>query len=98
LVLLFCLPLVISFLVNTFYPRLADQGLITPLGACSPFATVLTIPIQFDRIDTGGVAPISSDHSSWWPFAAFVGVTLVCVGLLISTMIHLFEIRWRVAQ
>ncbi len=104
LVLLFCVPLIVNFFVTTFYPQLAQRGTVELLGTFSPFATVFAIPIQFETFDTGGIAPLSvvvdasQSGGSWWPFLAFMVATFLLVGLLVSTMIWLFEIRWRVAQ
>ena len=104
LILLFCVPLVVSFFIHTFYPQLANRGTAEVLGVCSPFATVFAIPIQFESFDTGGVTPVSAGldasntSGSWWHFVSFMGVAASLVALLVSTMIRLFEIRWRVAQ
>lgn len=103
LILLFCVPLVANFFIETFYPQIAHRGTAAALGVCSPFTAVFSIPIQFESFDTGGVSPLTAgvatgNGGSWWAYVAYMGSVLILVGVLISTMIRLFEIRWRVAQ
>ncbi len=101
---LFCVPLVVTFFVWTFYPQLTDSTWAQLVGICSPFATTFSIPIEFQTFDTGGVATINASRASaryagsWLSFVFFMGTVVAMVGLLMLAMIRLFEARWRVAQ
>ena len=62
----------------------------------SPFGAAFEVPLDVGLTDDsprGGVI----DKGDWWMFLAYTAFTLVFNGGLISTMMWLFNTRWRVA-
>jgi ABC-type transport system involved in multi-copper enzyme maturation permease subunit len=105
LVLLFCVPLAVSFFTATFYPDQVDQAWNQLLGIGSPFATTFSIPLKVESFDTAGLPPPRSalddgtaPVASWHLFFAYLAAFVVLMGGIFVAMIRLFEMRWRVAQ
>ncbi|MFZ5828991.1 MAG: ABC transporter permease subunit [Planctomycetota bacterium] len=91
MMLLFALPLALLALAQMFFPDDPITGVIRSLTFTSPFAAAFSLPLGLGSTDR---VPIEGH----WPvvigFFAFYSVLLM--GML-STMLWLFNVRWRVA-
>ena len=88
---LFCVPLATTFFAQSFFPEEPSAEAIQVLGITSPLATIFEVPFVGDTLDT-------SRPGNWMriaSYAAFGG--LWNLGLL-SVMVWLFNVRWRVSQ
>lgn len=103
LVVWFCLPLGVQLFMETFYPGGSDRSLIELLRSVSPFAAVLETPFTEEPAATaarlGDLArpPVPESAGS---LAVPLRFGLVAAGLnagMLSTMLWLFNTRWRVA-
>ncbi len=76
-------------------------GQIHVLGITSPFAAAFAIPLTADPMAYGdAAAPPNSQlfPPSWLFWGAYMVTTLLINLGLFWAMIHLFRVRWRVAQ
>jgi ABC-type transport system involved in multi-copper enzyme maturation permease subunit len=103
IIVLFCAPLAVQYFADTFFPNHPAVKYINASGFTSPFAAAQAVPL-----DTGTSGPSVSSPgnpnagqiaaSGNWPlFFSYVGFSLALNGLLLVTMIWLFNTRWRVA-
>jgi ABC-type transport system involved in multi-copper enzyme maturation permease subunit len=105
---LFGAPLAVTIFAKTFMigPGQSSAGEevihgIHVLGVTSPFAAAFSVPLSTDPMTYGTAALMDQDRffpNSWWMVGAFFATSLILNAGLFSAMIHLFRIRWRVAQ
>ena len=110
IIVLFCAPLAIQYFADTFFPY--DQArpevnrptlYIRDAGFTSPFAAAQAVPLDTGTISTSGSTPGSPNAAQLaaigdWPlFFRYILFSLGLNGLLLLTMIWLFNTRWRVA-
>ena len=89
IVVLFTLPLAVSFFATTFFPSAEATGWIRELGFQSPFAAAFRLRIDAMLVDSPVLPP------DWRFFASYVAFYVVVDGLLLATMARLFNLRWR---
>ncbi len=95
----YCAPLAIIFFAQTFYGDRPETPYIERIGVVSPFATTFSVPLEIETLDREldqFGRPIE-DLRNWLTFAVFLVIIGVENGLLLVTMIWLFNTRWRVA-
>ena len=110
IILLFCAPLAVKYFADTFFPYdpLKPAENVTTLyianaGFTSPFVAAQAVPLDPGTASTTSNQPGSPGASQLsitgnWPLLfAFFGFTFVMNGLLLITMMWLFNTRWRVA-
>jgi ABC-type transport system involved in multi-copper enzyme maturation permease subunit len=110
IVLLFTAPLAIQYFADTFFPY--DEAhpeqnhstlVIRNAGFTSPFAAAQAVPLDTQTLTTNinsptGVNAAQAAAVGNWPlYLSYVAFSLVLDGLLLVTMIWLFNTRWRVA-
>jgi ABC-type transport system involved in multi-copper enzyme maturation permease subunit len=90
---LFTLPLALNYFAQTFFPDDPATVYIAWARMASPFAAAFDVPLVANQLEeealTGG---------TWSTFAGFMTFVVLTNAALLSTMIWLFNIRWRVAQ
>ncbi len=89
IVVLFTLPLAVSFFATTFFPSAEATGWIREVSFQSPFAAAFRLRIDAMLVDAPALPP------DWRFFASYVTFYLVFDGLLLATMARLFNLRWR---
>jgi ABC-type transport system involved in multi-copper enzyme maturation permease subunit len=89
IVLLFTLPLAVTFFAGTFFPDEAATAVLSQLAFSSPFATAFNLPI--DTMMPRAKPP----ESNWTFFACYVGFYALLNGAALGTMAWLFNVRWR---
>ncbi len=96
----FCTPLAANFFAQTFFPTDRATPVVAKFGVLSPFATAFSIPLDVDteerEVDQFGRPRYP--QRNWRMFFGYVGVNVAENGLLLGTMIWLFNTRWRVAS
>ena len=94
IIVLFCVPLAVSFFATEFFPSHPATEYVEWSGLASPFAASFAIPLDMELVSSGDEEAVLGN---WWLYAAYVGFTLAVNLLLMSLMIWLFNARWRVA-
>lgn len=95
IVLLFGTPLAIEFFARQFFPTLTVTQQLEWLGVSSPFAAAFAVPLN---VDPTVVNPDLFDFGNWPLYAGFLGFSCLLNGSLLTLMLYLFRIRWRVAD
>ena len=90
IVLLFTLPLAITFFASTFFPETQVADWIYKASFTSPFAAAFHLPIDLGMPKTA-TAPVAE----WLFFASFEAFYLALDGTALATMAWLFNVRWR---
>jgi ABC-type transport system involved in multi-copper enzyme maturation permease subunit len=89
LVVLFTLPLAVTYFASTFFPGTTAARWISELAVSSPFLAAYRLPVDARIVGMEVLPP------NWWFFGAFVLFYIVFNTLLVVTMSKLFNIRWR---
>ena len=99
IIVLFTGPLAVSFFVDNFFRDTDLASAVEYLGVSSPFSAVFNVPLN---VETGN---LNSDNSSstategsWKLVGLYVVFTVAYIGTLMSTIIWLFNARWRVSE
>ncbi len=92
---LFCVPLAARFFAEGFFPDHEATPYVVRAGLTSPFAATFAIPLDVEIAADTLRQPVKGDL----PLLAGFGVFTAALNLvLLSTMIWLFNVRWRVSQ
>jgi ABC-type transport system involved in multi-copper enzyme maturation permease subunit len=91
IMLLFAVPLAVLSLARTFFLDAPATAWIGQLTFTSPFAAAFNLPLTFGAV--GASVPIVGNWPVFWGFMACYA--LVDLALL-SSMLWLFDVRWRV--
>jgi len=92
IIVLFCLPLAMRFFAEGFFPEAAATETIRSLSSASPFAAAFAVPLRFGN-------PDFPDLKADWPlYFSYLGFSCVLCVLLLTLMVWLFNVRWRVAE
>jgi hypothetical protein len=95
IVVLFCAPLAARFFAEGFFPDHEATPYVVRAGLTSPFAAAFAIPLDVEIAADTVRQPVAGDL----PLVAGFGVFTAGLNLaLLSTMIWLFNVRWRVSQ
>jgi ABC-type transport system involved in multi-copper enzyme maturation permease subunit len=94
-IVLFCLPLAVSFFLVEFFPAHPATAHVEWLGVTSPFAATFAVPIDMELVQSALDREVPGN---WLLVAAHVAFTLVMNGGLLLSMIWLFNVRWRVSS
>jgi ABC-type transport system involved in multi-copper enzyme maturation permease subunit len=110
IVLLFTAPLAIQYFADTFYPYDENHPelnrttlLIRNTGFTSPFAAAQAVPLDAQSLTTNVSSPTGINAAqvaaigNWQLYLGYVAFSLALDGLLLVTMMWLFNTRWRVA-
>lgn len=89
IVVLFTLPLAVTFFAGTFFPDAAVTGWIAQGSFTSPFAAAFNLPIDTMMPRDKTLPP------SWGFFASFVVFYAALDAASLATMAWLFNYRWR---
>jgi len=89
IVILFTLPVAVTFFAQTFFPGETATGWIGDLSFASPFLTAFKLPIDANIVEIEYVPP------DWGFLARFLGFYVLFNGGLLAAMSWLFNIRWR---
>ena len=92
-ILLYCMPVAVAFFAREF--TRAPDSFIEWVGVSSPFAASFAVPLDMDLL---GVDP-NQEPSGNWGFVAAHALFALALNLgLLSMMIWLFNVRWRVSK
>jgi ABC-type transport system involved in multi-copper enzyme maturation permease subunit len=95
IVVLFCVPLAARFFAEGFFPHHAATPYVISAGLTSPFAAAFALPLDVEITVEVTRPPPAGD----WPLVAGFGIFATALNLaLLSAMIWLFNVRWRVSQ
>ena len=95
IVVLFCAPLAARFFAEGFFPDHPATPYVVRAGLSSPFAATFAIPLDVEITAEARRQSVPGDL----PLLASFGVFTTGLNLaLLSTMIWLFNVRWRVSQ
>jgi ABC-type transport system involved in multi-copper enzyme maturation permease subunit len=98
IILLFCAPLAVNYFAQTFFPTHPSAPYVEAAGFTSPFAAGFAVPLDMGLpTDTSQTATAKEVAGNWPVFFAYVAFSLSLDGLLLLTMMWLFNTRWRVA-
>jgi ABC-type transport system involved in multi-copper enzyme maturation permease subunit len=103
IILLFCSPLAVKYFADTFFPNHPAVQYINAAGFTSPFAAAQAVPLDTGTTTTGSGTPNNPNagqieaNGNWPLFFGYTAFSLGLNGLLLVTMIWLFNTRWRVA-
>jgi ABC-type transport system involved in multi-copper enzyme maturation permease subunit len=92
-IVLFCLPMAFNFFATEFYPMHPTTQLVKWAGISSPFAAAFAIPLDMSLL---GTQSTDAESGNWLLFAAYIGFTVALNTALLSSMVWLFNTRWRV--
>jgi hypothetical protein len=91
IVMLFMLPLAVTYFADTFFSGTPVADVVTQASFTSPFAAAFALPIDL-------MMPGATRATANWPFfAAFELFYLALDGALLGAMPWLFNVRWRTA-
>ncbi len=93
IIVLFCVPLAMRWFAETFFPKSSGAAIAGTLSVTSPFAAAFAVPLHF-----GNPNQMPDHAGDWTLYFSYLGFTGVLVVALLSTMIWLFNTRWRVAE
>ncbi len=96
IILLFCVPIAVTSFVGYKYNFGETNTIVENIewvGITSPFAAAFAVPLNMDLDAT----PEEMDYGNWPLFGTYVVFTLMLNATLLTTMIWLFNVRWRVA-
>ena len=82
-------------LITAVLERASTSRFVEWLGISSPFAAAFSVPLNTESIRTSETAV---PERSWHAFGGYVLFTLAMNLALLSSMIWLFNVRWRVAD
>ena len=95
IVVLFCAPLAARFFAEGFFPDHEATPYIVRAGLTSPFAAAFAIPLDVEITADASRRTIAGDL----PLVAGYAIFSTALNLaLLSAMICLFNVRWRVSQ
>jgi hypothetical protein len=99
IILLFCAPLAVSYFARTFLEHereLVQQ--IRDAGFTSPFAAAFAVPLDMGpMVETPTETRLREQQGSWRLVLNYTAFSLGLDGVLLLTMMWLFNTRWRVA-
>jgi ABC-type transport system involved in multi-copper enzyme maturation permease subunit len=94
IIVLFCAPLACSFFADTFFRDHPNTPYVQASGFVSPFGAAFAVPLDLEQVNDNNAKPNPGD---WRVFFGYAGFSLLMNAGLISTMMWLFNTRWRVA-
>jgi ABC-type transport system involved in multi-copper enzyme maturation permease subunit len=94
IIVLFCVPLAVNFFAIEFFPSHPATKYVEWSGVTSPFAATFAIPLDMDLVPSDEE---EAAKGNWPLYGAYAGFTLALDVFLLSIMISLFNVRWRVA-
>jgi ABC-type transport system involved in multi-copper enzyme maturation permease subunit len=94
IIVLFCVPLAINYFANNFDVLKPAAAQLEWIGISSPFSAAFAIPLDMELSSSDQLAPTGN----WALFGVYVGFTVGLNMLLLSLMIWLFNVRWRVTS
>lgn len=94
LAVLFCAPLAIKFFAEAYFPNAPATEFVVAGGVVSPFATAFATPFDAQTSATG--TPPAGQ--SWAIFFGHLLAMCIWNGVLLSLMVWLFNVRWRVLR
>jgi ABC-type transport system involved in multi-copper enzyme maturation permease subunit len=100
IILLFCAPLAVKYFADTFFPEHPAVKTIDAAGFTSPFSAAAAVPLDPGPTTGNGRDPNAVQQAAIgnWPlFFGYAAFSLALDGLLLVTMMWLFNTRWRVA-
>jgi len=110
IIVLFTAPLAVQYFADTFFPYDEERPdlnrttlQIRNAGFTSPFAAAQAVPLDAQTLSPSANTPGSVNDAqkaaigNWPLFFGYVGFSLALDGLLLVTMMWLFNTRWRVA-
>ncbi len=92
LLVLYCLPLAIYFLVWNFAPSDSNVEHLRYFGITSPIMASDSVPMTSVQ---SGVSTARAKIGSWQLVFCYFGITLVATGVLLAVTSWLFRSRWR---
>ena len=93
---LFCAPLAANFFAQTFFENHPNTPIVAACGFVSPFGAAFTVPLDVGITDETN-RPGYVDPGDWRMFLGYTSFSRLFNAGLISTMMWMFNIRWRVA-
>jgi ABC-type transport system involved in multi-copper enzyme maturation permease subunit len=94
IILLFCMPLAVNFFAVEFFPTHPATPYVEWAGTTSPFAASFAIPLNMELIMGDSDEPVPGN---WLLFGLHMVFSVVLNVGLLTTMIWLFNVRWRVS-
>jgi ABC-type transport system involved in multi-copper enzyme maturation permease subunit len=91
LLILFTVPVAVRWFAAVFFSTALPTAWLSQLTFTSPFSATFALPLNLDPVSN---APTIA--ANWPLFFAFLGFYAVLNVVLLSTMLWLFNVRWRV--
>ena len=95
IILLFCVPLAVTNFAQSFLSGELLMRNVQVIGVTSPFSAAFQVPLKVD-LPAGYVG--EPRVGNWWVFGGYVAFSLAMAGVLLLTMVSMFNTRWRVAE
>jgi len=93
IIVLFCLPLAMSFFAGRFFPSAPMTAWVNNINMTSPFAAAFSVPMRF-----GNPNEMPNNAGDALLYISYVGFSVGLLVVLMALIIWLFNTRWRVAQ
>lgn len=98
IIVLFCAPLAANFFAGSFFPDAPITEQLKLTGLTSPFSAAFAVPLDVGVTSTETSKATEIQAIGNWPLVGYYALfTLGMNGLLLVTMMWLFNTRWRVA-
>jgi ABC-type transport system involved in multi-copper enzyme maturation permease subunit len=94
IIVLFCVPLAVNFFATEFFPSHPSTQYVEWTGVTSPFAASFAIPLDMDLVSSNAADDVKGN---WLLYGAYAAFTATMNLFLLSIMVWLFNVRWRVA-
>lgn len=96
IIVIFCAPLAADFFAAEFFADQRGASVVEWLGITSPFAAATALPMDVALLPSTDLDAVSPDK--WWLVAGHLSFFAVLNTVLLSSMVWLFNVRWRVAE
>jgi ABC-type transport system involved in multi-copper enzyme maturation permease subunit len=91
---LFAAPVAAGYFAESFYRESDAIRTVGQLGVLSPFSATFALPLEIEH--DGKMMSVASPNLLL--FFGYVGWTILYNGILLLSMMRLFQVRWRVAD
>ncbi len=95
IIVLFCVPLAVTVFAQSFLSGELLLRNVQVMGVTSPFSAAFQVPLKVD-LPAGAVG--QPHVGNWWVFGGYVAFSLAMTAVLLTTMVSMFNTRWRVAE
>jgi len=79
-------------------PRRVKHFWVHATGITSPFSAAFNVPLKTDPLERDDDPEVVARRGSWGLYGGFVAFTLALNATLLSLIVWLFNVRWRVSE